>query len=125
MNFVDMADTIGSSGTQIPNDKGEEAIKHSIHNILSTSPGSMPGHPAFGCGMDKYLFELIDPLMAKMIEEEIVYALKTWEPRVNVHKIDVIEDEDYNRLVIKIAYTIIRDPENTEREFIYKSQRAV
>lgn len=125
MNFVDMPDNIGPEGNQAQDEKGEKAISQSISNILSTSPGSMPGHPAFGCGMDKYLFELIDPLMAKMIEEEIRYALSTWEPRVTVHKVQVIEDEDYNRLVIKISYTIIRDPENAEREFIYKSQRAV
>jgi phage baseplate assembly protein W len=117
MNYTDLASKIGSEPV-----KNEDAVENSLHNILNTPIGSVPGHPEFGCGMDKFLFELIDPLIAQNIEEEIRYAIKRWEPRVSVRKVVVIEDPDYNRLVIKIAYSILRDSENPEREFIFNAK---
>ncbi|MEA3485932.1 MAG: GPW/gp25 family protein [Candidatus Aerophobetes bacterium] len=117
MNYVDMASKLGEYA------KNDIAVENSIQNILSTSIGSVPGHPEFGCGIDKYLFELIDPLISQMIEEEIRYAIDRWEPRVEILKVIVIEDTDYNRIVIKISYIIKRDVENIEREFIYKIQQ--
>lgn len=124
MNFVDMPDKLTKSNED--NElfvTGEKAIGNAIKNILETSPGSVPGHPEFGCKVDNYLFELIDPLISKMIEEEIKYAMKRWEPRVTITKVLVNDDPDYNRLIIKIGYIIIRDPTNTEREYIFSSLR--
>jgi len=117
MNYTDLAGKIGAAPV-----KNEEAVENSLHNILSTPIGSVPGHPEFGCGIDKYLFELIDPLVSQMIEEEIRYAIKRWEPRVKIRKVIVIEDPDYNRLIIKIAYSIIKDKENAEREFVFNAR---
>lgn len=118
MNYIDMSSKLGDEPV-----KNDTAVENSLQNILSTSIGSVPGHPEFGCGIDKYLFELIDPLVSQMIEEEIRYAINRWEPRVEIRKVIVIEDTDYNRIVIKITYSIKRDVENMEREFIFKSQK--
>jgi len=105
------------------NSSGYEAINFSLQNVLATPIGSVPGHPEFGCGIDKYLFEMIDPLVTQLIEEDIRYAVGRWEPRVEIINVEVIEDPDYNRILIKLTYTIKKDVENMEREFIYKSQK--
>jgi len=105
------------------NSNGYDAINLSLQNVLATPIGSVPGHPEFGCGIDKYLFEMIDPLVTQLIEEDIRYAVNRWEPRVKIISVEVIEDPDYNRILIKLTYTIKKDIENIEREFIYKSQK--
>ena len=124
MNYKDIPNIINtSSNIQMEYVDNNVAIQNSINNILMTSPGTMPGHPEFGCGIGKFLFELIDPLISKLIEEEISYAIVRWEPRIKISEITVIDDQDYNRLVAKISYFIVRDPNNIEREYIFQAKR--
>ena len=125
MNFIDIPNKLIDSNNTDIYIKGEKAIGNAIYNILVTPVGSTPGHPEFGCGLDNYLFELIDPLISSMIEAEIKYAMKRWEPRINISKILVTDDPDYNRLTIKISYVIIRDPYNIMREYIFSNTRIV
>jgi len=117
MNYKD----IGSKIKDIDK-SSEKAVTNSIGNVIATPIGSMPGHPEFGCNMGQFLFEQINPLSIALIKEEIKYSLKRWEPRIIVTKIDVIEDNDYLRLLIKIHFTILADPTSSEREYIYKVQ---
>jgi phage baseplate assembly protein W len=124
MNFVDIPRDISRSD----DDKkiynyGEKALQNSIYNILSTEPGSVPGHPEFGTKLGKYLFELIDPLISAMMEAEIKYAMIRWEPRVDVKSVDIEEDADYNRLSIVMTYIIVRDPLKEERSYVYNTIR--
>jgi len=116
MNYKDIPPKINKE-----NLTGEAAVMSSMKNILSTSIGSVPGHPEFGCGINKFLFEQLDYLNIHMIKEEIKYALKRWEPRINIQDIEVKEDLDYNRVNIKIKFNIINEPDNPEREFIYST----
>ena len=118
MNYIDMSDKLHTDPS-----KNEGSVSSSLRNILSTNKGSMPGHPEFGSGISKYLFELLDPLTSQLIKEEVIYAINRWEPRVIINNIDVIEDTDYNRLLIKLKYTIKSDAENMERNFIYRVQK--
>jgi phage baseplate assembly protein W len=122
MNFVDMPfDITSRKETEDYFKTGEEALKNSIYNILTTQPGSVPGHPEFGTNLGQYLFEQIDPLVSQLIDAEIKYAMSRWEPRVTIVTIDVQDDPDYNRLTIKMNYVINRDPFNIEREFIFST----
>lgn len=117
MNYNDLPAKFSINMVPVRN---ADAVLNSLTNIIATPIGSVPGHPEFGCGMDKYLFELIDPLIAQLIEEEIRYAVLRWEPRVKIIKIDVTDDPDYNRILINIYFSIKSDPENLERKYIYK-----
>jgi len=117
MNYNDMAPKIGAEPI-----KNTEAVQQSIGNILGCPVGSMPGHPEFGCGMDKFLFEQIDLLTIQLVKEDIKYSLGRWEPRIKVLDIEVQEDLDYNRIHIKIIFYIINDPENSEREYIFAAK---
>jgi len=119
MKYVDIPSKLNGTIAYSTND---EAITNSLMNILSTQQGTVPGHPEFGSDIGKYLFELIDPRIMLLVEESIRYAVNRWEPRVNIIDIDVIEDSDYNRILIKFKYSINSDPENMERDFIYKFQ---
>ena len=118
MKYIDMSNKLTTELSI-----NESAISNSLKNILGTSKGSMPGHPEFGSGISNYLFELLDPLVSQLIEEEVIYAINRWEPRVIINNIDIIEDTDYNRILIKLKYRIKLDVENTEMDFIYGVQK--
>jgi hypothetical protein len=123
MDYVDIPSKLTSrKGENTAPVKNEAAIYNALTNIISTPKGSVPGHPEFGCGMDKYIFELMDPMIAASIEAEIKYALDRWEPRVTVREVDVIDDPDYNRILIKIKYFIKSDIQSNEYEYIYKQE---
>ena len=103
-------------------DKNDKAIVNSINNILGTPTGTMPGHPEFGCSVGKYLFEQLDILTIQLIKEEVKYALARWELRIDVSDVIVTEDLDYNRIDIKIIYSIKNDIDNPDREYIYSQK---
>ena len=117
MEYIDIPDNIKKEDVQT----GDKAINNSIRNIIATPVGSVPGHPEFGSGISKYLFELLDPLTEELIKSEIEYAMDRWERRIKIITIDIISDMDYNRILIKMYYVIKNDPDRTEREFIYKT----
>jgi len=113
MNYVDINSNITKD-----NVTSQEAIENAIVNILSTNIGSVPGHPAFGSNVTKYLFEILDPLTKELIKTEIKYALERWEDRVRIVKVDVDEDADYNRIEVEMTYTLKIDKE-AEESFIH------
>jgi len=100
---------------------GEESIGQAIYNIFVIRKGSVPGNPEFGTNLGKFLFEQLDPLVSGLVKAEVLYALKRWEPRIHVTDTQVIEDSDYNRIIIKLKYNILDDPNRIEREFIFNS----
>jgi phage baseplate assembly protein W len=120
MKYIDMPSKFKKlNGEEEPSAENNKAINNSLYNILTTVKGTVPGHPEFGCEVSKYLFELIDPMIESMIEAQVVYAIKRWEPRVKIKKVTVTSDPDYNRVVIKIKYEIIGDIKGVDYEFIY------
>jgi len=107
MNYLDIpSKLISNTGVSTKPVKNDAAIYNSLNNIISTPKGSMPGHPEFGCGIDKYIFELMDPMIEQSIKSEIAYAIDRWEPRIKIIEINVIDDTDYNRILIKLKYNI-------------------
>ena len=117
MNYIDIPSNIKDKESL----KNADAVMASLQNVIATPVGSVPGHPAFGCMMNRYLFEFLDPLIAQLIEEDIVYAVGRWEPRVKIIKVEVNDDPDYNRIVINIYFSIKSDPQNQELKYIYKA----
>lgn len=83
-----------------------EAIKKSIENILMTDPMEIPFSPKFGVGIQRYLFEINDPITANSIRDSIRRNLQEFEPRITVKTIDFVRDVDRYALGITIEYYI-------------------
>ena len=123
MNYVDMpSKLISRNGDNAAPVTQEKAINNSIHNIITTPKGSVPGNPEFGSGMHKYIFEPMDPLVKESIKAEIEYAIKRWEQRVIIKLIDIVDDPDYNRVTIKMIYNVKTDVKSTQHEYIFSQQ---
>jgi phage baseplate assembly protein W len=93
--------------------KDVEAVKQSVLNILKTNRGERPFLPSFGANIRSYLFENVDPVTKELIKEEIVFALRNFEPRVNILSIDVSDLPDKNSVIIRLDLEIITPVQTT------------
>lgn len=85
-------------------------IADSINSILKTSPGERVGEPAYGCNMRSYLFDLENVLLED-IETDLVNAILTYEPRVEIEDITLTSDKEKYTLNIKLILKIIETNE--------------
>ena len=68
--------------------------------------GSRRMIPDFACGLHQLIFEPIDEVTANKIAQEILGAIKKWEPRVYVINVNVWPNEDSNRYDITLTFMV-------------------
>jgi len=82
-------------------DNDLNAIKNSLYNIFTTIPGQKILSPSFGSNLSQYLFEIVDVVRGKIIGDNILKTINTFEPRVEILNIEVYPLPD------KLMYHII------------------
>lgn len=86
---------------------GEDDVEQAIRIILATAPGERPMRPEFGCGIHRYVFDVIDAETLGRIDLEIRQALERWEPRIDVEDVGFdVQPGGGSRLTIDIEYRI-------------------
>lgn len=105
-NSVGLGLNVAKSNDIIVN-TDHDAIKNSIRNIFSTRPGQKLLTPDFGSSLEKYLFEPVTDSLAKIIGNEILNAISTYEPRVDVLNIRVTPQPDLNQYSIQVIYSFL------------------
>ena len=88
-------------------DNDVQAIKNSLYNIFSTLPGQKLLTPSFGASLMQYLFEPVDNIRAKIIGNNILKAISTFEPRINVVNIQVTPQPDQYLYYIVMIYQLV------------------
>jgi phage baseplate assembly protein W len=86
---------------------GEDDIEQAIRIILATAPGERPMRPEFGCGIHRYVFDIVDAETLGRMELEISKAIQRWEPRIDLASVqfDTSATGD-GRLEITIGYRV-------------------
>jgi phage baseplate assembly protein W len=84
-----------------------DAIKNSIRNIFTTRPGQKLLTPDFGSSLEKYLFEPVTDNLGRIIGNEILNAISTYEPRIDVLNIKVTPQPDLNQYSIQVIYSFL------------------
>lgn len=87
----------------------EDAIKNSLLNIFTIDKGDVPGKPGFGNPMNIGLFDLFDFHNQKTLEAAVENVVATYEPRVTLHNIVIVEAPEFNRIIIQLEYSFIID----------------
>lgn len=87
-------------------DNNATAIKNSLYNIFSTKPGQKILTPSFGASLDQYLFESVDVMGGKIIGNDILNAISTFEPRIQVINIEVYPKPDELMYYIILVYQL-------------------
>ena len=64
--------------------RNERAINHSLKNLMMIMFGEVPFQNEIGSNIRSYLFEVMDPATAHLMEGEIKRVIEEYEPRVTV-----------------------------------------
>jgi len=103
-----------------------DKIKESIRHILSTRPGERFFLPGFGSRLHELVFQQNDVVLKALARQYIVDAVKRWEKRVKVTKVEFSEDPEtieQNRFLIRITYQVIGS--QVEGNLVYPFAREV
>jgi phage baseplate assembly protein W len=93
----------------------EGEIEQAIRLILGTACGERPMRPEFGCHIHDHVFGPATSATSGQIAYDVRQALERWEPRVEIHDVDVSFDAvESGTLYVDISYQIrgINDPRN-------------
>tara|TARA_R100000900_G_scaffold42593_1_gene34810 strand:+ start:1288 stop:1692 length:405 start_codon:yes stop_codon:yes gene_type:complete len=84
----------------------QETIKNNLLNFFLTNPGEIPLNPTFGGGLRNFLFEQSNEPTYNNLKTFIESKLETFFPTVKILNLDVLSDNDSNRVVVKLNYSI-------------------
>jgi len=89
---------------------GSSAIIQSLADLIQLGHYEKPFHPEVGVNIRQLLFELPDPNIAGLIENEITTAIANFEPRVSLLSCAVEYDDVNLGYNITIEFTIASLP---------------
>ena len=79
---------------------------HNLRNLLLTHPGERVGNPEFGSRLRELCFEQRDDQLPERLEEEIIDAVQTWLPYINIVDIATLTDKsEPNNIFVKIKFS--------------------
>tara|TARA_Y100000996_G_scaffold375289_1_gene325985 strand:- start:290 stop:757 length:468 start_codon:yes stop_codon:yes gene_type:complete len=91
-----------------------DAVKTNIVNLLQTNQGERIMQPTLGLNLREYLFEPFTDDLELQIQNDINETIGFWLPFVEIKKLEIKMDEQYevgtNKLFIDILFNITRDP---------------
>jgi phage baseplate assembly protein W len=86
--------------------KDEEAVKRAVKNIVLTNIYERHYDSSFGTGVLDSLFEDISILTTVILQDNILAALNTYEPRIEVIAVEVTPFEEEYGYQIVIQFRI-------------------
>jgi phage baseplate assembly protein W len=82
------------------------ALKNSLYNLFTTTPGEKILNPNYGLDLRQYLFTSATVEMAENIRDEIYRQVRAYEPRVKLNDVHITIFEDVNEFDISIYYSV-------------------
>jgi uncharacterized protein len=88
---------------------GEANVREAIRIILMTEQRERIRLPEFGGTLGKFLFEPNTVATRQRIQDQIVVALRRWEPRIALESVDVEPDpaDERQAAVATITYRLV------------------
>jgi len=83
-----------------------DAVKRSVKNLVQTNFYERPFHPEIGCGVRELLFEPFTPITGIFLKRKIEEVITNFEPRASLNDISIDQDDDNNRLEVKIYFYV-------------------
>lgn len=104
--------------------KNERAISRSIRNLVETIPTERFFNSTIGSNVRNSLFEIVDFATASVIEDEILFTIRNYEPRVNGVRVQVDPRPDLNEFEVTVTFNIIGQEIPTQQfSFILEATR--
>jgi len=100
---------IGGPQNVLSRQEDDRLIKNDILQLLLTVPGERVMRPSYGVHLRSFVFELATDSAIAGLRSEIINALGTYEPRVNVESVDIERDDDRGGIAIQIVVSLKKD----------------
>lgn len=85
----------------------EDDVRQAIWIILGTNPGERVMRPEFGAGLNRFVFEPVNPTTMTRVRARVHDALVDFEPRIDVLDVAVMTDPQLrDRLNIDVQYRV-------------------
>lgn len=99
------------------------AINQSLRNLVLTNRYERPFYPQIGCDLRQILFEPMDDITRRDLEDILSYTIKNFEPRVKL--LDVIADPrpEQNSYRISVLYEVRATQVQAKFETVLKRLR--
>jgi uncharacterized protein len=94
------------SGGDLEMVEDDAAVSQAILLLVTTRPGERVMRPEFGCDLQRLVFSPNDDTTAGLAIHYVRRAIETWEPRVDVLRLDAMRDADASRLEITLEYRV-------------------
>jgi uncharacterized protein len=96
----------------------EQDVREAITIILGTNQGERVMRPEFGAGLRSLVFQPVNPTTLARVETTVRDSLVTWEPRIDVERVQVSPSGDPpSTLLIELSYRIRAT--NTLQNLVY------
>ena len=92
------------------------AVKQAVRNLLLTNYSEKPFMPDFGGDLTSMLFRLSTEIDDDNLEDDIIKAIETYEPRAEVLNINTIISPDSNEVRATVTFRVISTQEETSVE---------
>lgn len=87
-----------------------EAVKRSVRNLVNLNRFDKPFHPEIMAGVRELLFEPVSPFVIDILQSQIENVLNTYEPRIDLDSVTVIDNSDNNEYKIIVEFFVINTP---------------
>lgn len=103
---------------------GVEAIKQSIRTLVLLNHYEKVFHPDIGCDVYNSVFELFEGnFTEELMKKYITKVITSYEPRVELNKIIINNQDDQNFLGITIIFTPIGEVQSSNVDIFLKILR--
>lgn len=96
-------------------------IEQSLNILLSTALGERVMQPQFGCDLQPYLFQPLNPHLIGYLKDRVKNAILYYESRITIQSLDVTADNSTDliegRFEISLTYTVVQT--NTRLNYVY------
>ncbi len=83
-----------------------DAVKNSLLNLFLINLGEVPGKPKQGTPLRIEVFDIYSDFTEQYLETSIKNVAERYEPRVNIEKLTVSLEKDFNRIIVILDFTI-------------------
>jgi phage baseplate assembly protein W len=97
----------------------KDAIKNNLINYFLTNPGERVSNPTFGAGLRQYVFTQIETGNLDFIKEDIQQKISNNFTNIIVESINILQQPEYNTIVVQIKYSIRDTGINDELELTF------
>jgi len=99
----------------------EQAISN-LKNLLLTRKGERPFQPEFGTDIYTLLFEQISTELSSTLEDSLRSDIEYWLPYIVIDEINIITNEDYNRVDISLKVKVTEQGANVVINILVSEQ---